>query len=109
VAIIIALIYQLLGPSTFAGLGILFALLPILTLVIFKSITLYEVQCTARSLSIITCSLGCLFGLSLLFFAQARSSLADSRVKLTSEVLQGIRVVKCVLNLTICQLSPFYF
>jgi hypothetical protein len=65
-ALSIWLIYRLLGPATFAGLAVMFVLAPMLGAVMVRTIKYYI----------------------------GRAKLADSRVKLTTEVLQGIRVVK---------------
>jgi hypothetical protein len=66
VAIILWLTYETIGVSTFAGLGSIFVVLPGLIYSTGKTLGLHG----------------------------RRLKLADSRVKLTNEILQGVRVVK---------------
>lgn len=66
IAVIIYLLYDSLGPATFAGLGIILLMLPFLGLILVK----------------------------LLKYHRLRLGLADKRVKLSSEILQGIRILK---------------
>lgn len=66
IAVIIWLIYASLGPATFAGLGIIFLVLPFLGLILSK----------------------------LIKYHYARLGISDKRVKLSSEILQGIRILK---------------
>jgi len=60
------LLYDTVGPSMFAGLGVLIVVLPFVTFALVQVGMAYE----------------------------KRMGLADNRVKLTNEVLQGIRIVK---------------
>ncbi len=66
IAVLIYLIYEVLGPAIFVGLGIILVFLPIA--------------------AIIAGALG--------NFMRKKLILSDSRVKLTNEILQGIRIVK---------------
>ena len=66
IAIIIWLIYDSLGPATFAGLGVILLMLPVLGVILAK----------------------------LIGFHTKRLQISDKRVKLSSEILQGIRILK---------------
>ena len=66
IGVIIWLIYASLGPATFAGLGIIFLVLPFLAVILSK----------------------------LIKYHYAHLNISDKRVKLSSEILQGIRILK---------------
>jgi hypothetical protein len=66
VAVILWLTYETIGVSTFAGLGSIFAVLPGMIYSTGKTLGLHG----------------------------RRLKLADLRVKLTNEIMQGVRVVK---------------
>ena len=66
IVVIIVLLHQALGNATFAGLGVMLLMLPIMGCVLVKIVALES----------------------------KRLGLSDQRVKLQSEILHGIRIVK---------------
>jgi len=66
IAVSLYLLYDTIGYSMFAGFGVIFIMLPIVAFCVFT---------TMRS-------------------TQGRMTISDRRIKLTNEILQGIRIVK---------------